>query len=134
MPKRRMPTARIGERLVSIGKVVKLRRVTLGWSQRDLAKEASLSLDVVNRVELGHRAANLGTLMVLADALGMDLAELLAERSDQRRAPTAAEEQCSKLIARLVTREPHILEAASEAIKIITRLDDRRIQQSSQQR
>ncbi|MBS1884509.1 MAG: helix-turn-helix transcriptional regulator [Actinobacteria bacterium] len=57
---------------------VGLIRRRRGLSQEALAKRAGMQRDSVQKIEAGKRSVRLGTLLALADALGVDPAELLA--------------------------------------------------------
>ena len=57
---------------------VGLIRRRRGLSQEALAKRAGLQRDSVQKIEAGKRSVRLGTLLALADALGVDPGELLA--------------------------------------------------------
>lgn len=48
-----------------------------GYSQERLAARAGLSRDTIHRIEGAKRSPQLGTLLALADALGVDPRELL---------------------------------------------------------
>jgi transcriptional regulator with XRE-family HTH domain len=47
-----------------------------GWSQKKLAEEADVSRDSISNYETGHREAWPGTAGKLADALGVEIADL----------------------------------------------------------
>ena len=54
------------------------RRVALGWSQADTAALAGISRKFVSEVEAGKETAELGKVLCLADAMGLDIAISLA--------------------------------------------------------
>lgn len=61
----------------SLGAAIRAERKRLGWSQEELAGEAGLNRSYVTDLENGRRTPNLGTLVQVADALGMRVGELL---------------------------------------------------------
>jgi transcriptional regulator with XRE-family HTH domain len=62
-----------------LGKAIKLLRSSRGLSQEELADLAKLDRTFVSMLERGIRRATLETAQALAKALGMTLAELIAE-------------------------------------------------------
>lgn len=58
------------------GKLVKAHRVRMGWTQEALAERANISTDMVSKIEGGNSGARFGLIGQLADALGVDPAEL----------------------------------------------------------
>lgn len=65
-----------------IARNLKFFRGQLGLSQEMLADRAGVHRTHVGQLELGHRSVTLDTLVSLAEALGVDELELLAERQD----------------------------------------------------
>ena len=59
------------------GRNLCLMRRSRGWSGDRLAERAGLSRDAIYKIELGQRSPRLGTLLALADALGVAPCELL---------------------------------------------------------
>lgn len=59
------------------GRRLFVERRRLGITQQALADAAGLSLDCVHKLEKGARTARLDTVAKLADALGVDPAELV---------------------------------------------------------
>lgn len=60
-----------------IGKKVRDRRLKMGLSQSDLAKNAKTSLTTINRLEKGRQLPQSSTLKEIARALGVTESELL---------------------------------------------------------
>lgn len=58
------------------GGLVKAHRVRLGLTQEALAERASISTDMVSKIEGGNSGARFGVVAKLANALGVDPAEL----------------------------------------------------------
>lgn len=61
----------IGEKIVAL-------RESKGWSQETLANKAGTSVKTISRLENGGNEGRGGTMQKLAEALGVELAELLA--------------------------------------------------------
>jgi transcriptional regulator with XRE-family HTH domain len=59
------------------GRNVCLMRRRRGLTQEALAKRAAMQRDSVQKIEAGKRSVRLGTLLALADAVGVDPCELL---------------------------------------------------------
>mgnify|MGYP001604688584 CR=1 FL=1 len=59
------------------GRNLFLARRRRGYSQARLATRAALSVDGVQKIELGKRSPRLATILALADALGVAPCELL---------------------------------------------------------
>jgi transcriptional regulator with XRE-family HTH domain len=59
------------------GRNLCLVRRRCGYSQEQLAARAGLSRDTIHKLEGGKRSPRLGTLLVLADTLGVSPCELL---------------------------------------------------------
>lgn len=59
------------------GRNVVLLRRRRGLSQEAVAKRAGMQRDSVQKIEAGKRSVRLGTLLALADALGVGPADLL---------------------------------------------------------
>lgn len=66
--------------LAAVGLRVKLSRVVRRESQRELADRAGLTSTTVGQIERGEHSAGVLTYRRIADALGMDVGELLSER------------------------------------------------------
>lgn len=49
------------------------RRKALGWTQKDLAKQAYVSKNTLERYEGGHGELQLTTLLCVLDALGLEI-------------------------------------------------------------
>lgn len=64
----------------NIGERVRAKRQALDLTQEALARRAEVSLNLINRVERGEtRDPHISTLSSIAEALGVSVAELLAE-------------------------------------------------------
>jgi transcriptional regulator with XRE-family HTH domain len=58
------------------GGLVKAHRVRMGLTQEALAERAGISTDMVSKIEGGNSGARFGVVAKLANALGVDPAEL----------------------------------------------------------
>lgn len=58
------------------GSLVKAHRVRLGLTQQVLAERANISTDMVSKIEGGNSGARFGVITQIAEALGVDPAEL----------------------------------------------------------
>jgi transcriptional regulator with XRE-family HTH domain len=65
------------ELALRVGERIRLRRIDVGLSQEKLAARAGLTARTVARIELGEEA-RLGSIAAIADALGVNLADLVA--------------------------------------------------------
>jgi transcriptional regulator with XRE-family HTH domain len=65
-------------RLTRMGRAVRDARVAAGLSQERLADVSGLHRTYVGSVERGERNVSVGSLFVIADALGCDAANFLA--------------------------------------------------------
>jgi transcriptional regulator with XRE-family HTH domain len=59
------------------GRNLCLARRRSGLSQERLAERTGLCRDTIYKIEMGQRSPRLGTLLILADALRVDAADLL---------------------------------------------------------
>lgn len=64
---------------ISLGKVVRNRRLELGWSQEDLGFEAGLHRTYVGVIERGEKSISVGSLVHLAETLDVKASDLLRE-------------------------------------------------------
>lgn len=58
------------------GRLVAAHRRRLGWTQDQLCGHAGISVDMVSRIEAGSTGVRFATITKLADAMGIDPAEL----------------------------------------------------------
>jgi DNA-binding XRE family transcriptional regulator len=100
-------TDSVGEMLMAFGQRLRLLRAAQGWTSERLARESSLTIRTVLRVEKGEQEPLLSTVMLLSSALDLTPADLLLglpvplmkrswprnERSDGGIAATPAEQR-----------------------------------------
>jgi transcriptional regulator with XRE-family HTH domain len=67
------------ERRQALGVVVRRRRAVLELSQEALARRAGCDRQSINRVENAAYSPSLDRVVLLADALGVDVGELFAD-------------------------------------------------------
>ena len=100
-----------------LSRMLRRRRLKLGWSQARLAQASGVSRTVVNEVERGRRSPSLGTFDKLRVALGMDASVSLALL------PTAAPVESSEvfltsLAATLVMGRQVLLGDLADALRV----------------
>jgi len=75
------------------GRLIAAHRKRRGLTQEALAASASLSVDMVSRIESGATGARFGTISKLAEALDVDPAQLFSpELAQQNRRSKALDE------------------------------------------
>ncbi|WP_329821176.1 helix-turn-helix domain-containing protein [Streptomyces sp. JV185] len=74
-----MSPDRVRARRRAIGENIRTARLHANLSQEDTALRAGITLGPYNRIEQGHSAALLDTLIRIADAIGVPLADLVQE-------------------------------------------------------
>lgn len=111
-----------------VGTRIRELREAQGLSQRDLAKAIGMARSLVGYVEAGTKVPTLTTVDAIAQALGVSLADLVAdetpERGTTKRNQPAAEivpDHCRRLLALLRVRGPEYVEALERVVKIMDR-------------
>ncbi|MBD3546854.1 helix-turn-helix transcriptional regulator [Streptomyces sp. JV180] len=79
-----MPPDRVRARRLQIADQIRAARIRVRYTQEVTAIRAGLSLDSYNRIEQGHSAPRIDTLIRIADALGVPLEALVRERPQPR--------------------------------------------------
>lgn len=101
------------------GGLVKAHRVRLGLTQEALAERANISTDMVSKIEGGNSGARFGVVVKLANALGVDPAELFTPDLPTGRLQRAALTNLTSRLASLSDSDLEwlagILEAALQA-------------------
>jgi transcriptional regulator with XRE-family HTH domain len=67
---------------------IRERREKLGWSQTKLSVMSGMSQATISRLESGEIAGSIDTLQRLAGAMGMQLSDIVSERTNVGPAPT----------------------------------------------
>ncbi|MFF4390308.1 helix-turn-helix domain-containing protein [Streptomyces sp. NPDC001552] len=62
-----------------IGENIRAARRRAHLTQEEVARRAGIERHTLNRIEGGHAAARLDTLILTADAIGLPLAQLVRE-------------------------------------------------------
>jgi transcriptional regulator with XRE-family HTH domain len=75
-----MGTTKNTQSLENISESVRTHRTKKGWSQLELANRAGLDRKTVNRVENGRYAPSVETLLLVGDALGVSMNNLLGNK------------------------------------------------------
>ncbi|MEU6016000.1 helix-turn-helix transcriptional regulator [Streptomyces sp. NPDC047515] len=74
-----LPAERVLTRRRAIGEQIRAARLHANLSQEDVALRAGITLGPYDRIEQGHAAARIDTLIRIADAIGVPLADLVHE-------------------------------------------------------
>src|SRR5579871_2043036 len=97
----------MGESITSrLGRRVRELRRARGLSQVELAHAARMSRVFVGDVENGQKSASVDTLDKLANALGVEVAELFKGKKRENASRTSARERLLGRIAMLVENAP----------------------------
>ena len=72
-------------------------RMKAGMTQAKLAEKADLSIDSISRIERGDRAPSLESLESIAEALGVDSAELLNFKGRELKTLAEGPPECLEL-------------------------------------
>lgn len=64
----------------NVSESVRKHRTNKGWSQLELANRAGLDRKTVNRVENGRFAPSVETLLLVSEALGVSMNNLLGNK------------------------------------------------------
>lgn len=97
------------------GNLVASHRKRIGWTQHQLAEAASLSDDMIARLETGSTGASFDTIERLAAALSVDPAELFTSELPGGAAERSAAARLTSRIFRLKPDDVLWLEAVVEA-------------------
>ena len=62
---------------IKLGKIIKQQRVLRGFSQDDLAFEINVTQQYISLLEKGEKTPSVQTLNAIADALELDIDELV---------------------------------------------------------
>lgn len=73
--------------LAAMRRRIRERRTTLGWTQRELGSRAGCWQTYVGQIERGRKTPPLPTLLALAQALEVDVRDLLAPPPDKSLSP-----------------------------------------------
>lgn len=71
-----MTNAEIKTRLADFGKRFRQIRLAAGVNQRELARRSRVGYRFISEMELGRENPSLATIVVLADGVGCELADL----------------------------------------------------------
>ncbi|MFF9397438.1 helix-turn-helix domain-containing protein [Streptomyces sp. NPDC014744] len=74
-----MPPERVLARRRAIGDRLRAARLHANLTQEAVALRAEIRIATCSEIEQGHRAALIGTLIRIADAIGVPLADLVRE-------------------------------------------------------
>ena len=71
-----MKHSRDQEVIKAFGLKVRSIRLSMGWTQEELANESNLEISQINRIELGKINTSISHAAIIARALGIELKEL----------------------------------------------------------
>jgi len=113
--------------ITSIGKAVNDLRTSKGLTLQALSKRASLSVSMLSLIERGKASPSIGSLVVLASALGVEMTDLLGnggakvEKRVSRAADQKVVQTTDGVLRRIVKSDPvHGLEIAINEYDIAT--------------
>jgi transcriptional regulator with XRE-family HTH domain len=75
-----MGTPKNTQSMENISESVRQYRTKMGWSQLELANRAGLDRKTVNRVENGRFTPSVETLLLVGDALGVSVNNLIGNK------------------------------------------------------
>ncbi len=81
----------LAELQMAIGENMRVRRKALHITQEQLAERAGLSVNYIARLEVGMRAPSLEALVSLADALSLQVSDIVS-LEHERSAPSAVDQ------------------------------------------
>ena len=82
---------------IRFGRLVAAHRSRVGLTQDALAEKAQLSVEMIGRIESGRTGARFPTIQRLADALGIDPAQLFSSKLESELQSAEWEELVAKL-------------------------------------
>lgn len=74
-----MPSERVLARRRAIGAQIQAARARAGLTQEAVSLRTEIRIATISEIETGYRAARLDSLILIADAIGVDLADLVRE-------------------------------------------------------
>ncbi len=106
--------------LLEIGNRIVSRRTELGMTATELSIQADISARTLSQIESGQRETKTGTLIAIAEALGVSLDYLQPQKLDQY---AAIPQELSALLPKLNAKSPEaqkkILQILASTIDII---------------
>ena len=78
---------KLARELVTLGEVVVRARERAGLKQSDVAAKLGVPASYLSKIENGTRRLDVIELLQIADAIGIDAAEIVTELRDMLRAP-----------------------------------------------
>ena len=72
-----MPSERVLARRRAIGAQIQAARARAGLTQEAVSLRTEIRIATISEIETGYRAARLDSLILIADAIGVDLADLV---------------------------------------------------------
>jgi transcriptional regulator with XRE-family HTH domain len=94
-------------------------RLEAGMTQAKLAEKSNLSIDSISRIERGDRAPSLESLEKIAEALGIDPAELLNFKGKEFKALAEGPQECLELWNLLKNKKRDQIKKIYDIAKIV---------------
>ncbi|MFI6285695.1 helix-turn-helix domain-containing protein [Streptomyces sp. NPDC051018] len=79
MPRSTPPPARVITRRRQIGVQIRAARIHANLTQQDISERTGIDRATYGRIELGHASALLDSLILIADAIGVPLSQLVRD-------------------------------------------------------
>ena len=105
----------------ALGAKLRALREQQGLSQAELGRRAKQSQSNIARIEEGGRSPTVGTLAKLAEGLGIEPAELLADLVEKPK-PAKAEKVFFRLCSKLRDRDERFLRAIEDLVRALDRV------------
>jgi len=109
--------------MVDIKKKLGLRisrlRADAHMSQQNLAERTKLNINMINRIEKGDRAPSLKSLEKIAEALGIDPAEILNFKGKQLKTLSEGQQECLKIWKLLKNKKPDQIKKIYDIAKVV---------------
>jgi len=97
------------------GRLVRAHRMRVGLTQEALAERANISTDMISKIEGGSSGARFGVIGQIADALGVDPAELFTPNLPAGQLQRAMLTDITSRLGSLSDRDLHWLSGVIEA-------------------
>lgn len=103
---------------------IKRLRESMGWTQKDLERQADVSMATVQRAERGDPTLKASTVKHLSDALGVPLSAVYAVQSPVRReevqdAPVWAQEMEARIEERARRRHEELVTLLGDTLNAV---------------
>lgn len=96
-------------------------RTDAHMTQENLAERTKLNINMINRIEKGDRAPSLESLEKIAQALGIDLAEILNFKGKRLKTLAEGQQGCLKIGKLLKNKRPDQIKKIYNIAKVVLR-------------